>query len=436
MVTAFGHISGGHFNPAITLGFLVTRRIEAALAGVYWLMQFAGAAAAALLLWWIFPKEAIAPARLGAPLLHPSIGQGAGFALEAIMTAFLVLAVFATAVDERGAFKAVAGFGIGLVITMGVLAGGPLTGRGDEPVTRLRPGDRLQRLGELHLDLLRRPCGRVVRSPRCCTNGCISGPGHGPSRSARPRRGSKSRARAISPPPRQYARAVDSFQTADGRTLAFRREGSGPILVCHPGGPGFSSRYFADLAGLGDGFELILLHPRGTEGSDRPADSRAYQTADYVADLESLRDHLGLERMLLLGHSHGGVVAAAYAAAHPHRVERLVLASTLARFADEQDAAMEGGMNAKAGEPWYDDARAALEDEQAGRFDSDAELGELALREFPFYFATLRLGRARLPGDAPRRGAGRRRARFSSTTRSSRPSTCVPSCRRSRRRRS
>ncbi len=181
---------------------------------------------------------------------------------------------------------------------------------------------------------------------------------------------------------------MDSFETADGRTLAFRREGSGPILVCHPGGPGFSSRYFADLAGLGDSFELILLHPRGTEGSDRPADSRAYQTEDYVADLESLRDHLGLERMLLLGHSHGGVVAAAYAATHPTRVERLVLASTLARFAEEQVAAMEGGMNAKAGEPWYEDARAALEDEQAGRFASDAELGKLALREFPFYFAT------------------------------------------------
>jgi aquaporin TIP len=50
MVTAFGHISGGHFNPAITLGFLVTRRIEAGLAGLYWLMQLAGASVAALLL--------------------------------------------------------------------------------------------------------------------------------------------------------------------------------------------------------------------------------------------------------------------------------------------------------------------------------------------------------------------------------------------------
>jgi pimeloyl-ACP methyl ester carboxylesterase len=180
---------------------------------------------------------------------------------------------------------------------------------------------------------------------------------------------------------------VGTFRTADGRTLSYRREGEGPVLVCHPGGPGFSARYFGDLAGLGAVFTLVMLNPRGTEGSDRPSDPRAYETADYVADLDELRAHLGLERMLLLGHSHGGVVAAAYAAAHPDRVERLVLASTLARFAAEQEAVMEAAMDAKAAEPWYADARAALEDEQAGRFETDAELGELAIREFPFYFA-------------------------------------------------
>jgi proline iminopeptidase len=181
---------------------------------------------------------------------------------------------------------------------------------------------------------------------------------------------------------------MERFRTADGRTLSFLREGDGPLLVCHPGGPGFSSRYFGDLAGLGERFELVLLNPRGTEGSDRPADARAYTTDDYAHDLEELRRHLGLDRMLLLGHSHGGVVAQAYAAAHPEAVDRLVLASTLARFAEEHTTAMEASMVAKADEPWYEDARAALEDEQAGRFETDAELGELAIREFPFYFAT------------------------------------------------
>jgi pimeloyl-ACP methyl ester carboxylesterase len=180
---------------------------------------------------------------------------------------------------------------------------------------------------------------------------------------------------------------VESFRTADGRRLSYRREGSGPVLVCHPGGPGYSSRYFEDLAGLGGNFTLVLVNPRGAEGSDRPADASAYRTEDYVSDLDELREHLGLERMLLLGHSHGGVVAAAYAATHPDRVEKLVLASTLARFGPEQDQAMKQGMEARADEPWYEDAREALEREQAGDFQDDEELRGLAEREFPFYFA-------------------------------------------------
>jgi proline-specific peptidase len=180
---------------------------------------------------------------------------------------------------------------------------------------------------------------------------------------------------------------MESFRTADGRTLSYRREGSGPIFVCHPGGPGFSSRYFADMTGLGEHFTLVMVNPRGSEGSDPPEDVRAYRTEDYVSDLDELREHLGLERMLLLGHSHGGVVAAAYAATHPERVEKLVLASTLARFAEEHDRAMKDGMERRIAEPWYEDAREALEREEAGDFEDDEELRELARREFPFYFA-------------------------------------------------
>ena len=138
-VTFFGHLSGGYFNPAITLGLLVTRRIEAGLAGLYWLMQLAGSTVAALLLWWIFPKEAITPTRLGAPLLNNLIGQGAGFTLEAILTGFVVLAVFATAIADRGVFGGVAGFAIGLVVAIGVLAGGPLTGGAMNPARAFGP---------------------------------------------------------------------------------------------------------------------------------------------------------------------------------------------------------------------------------------------------------------------------------------------------------
>ena len=161
---------------------------------------------------------------------------------------------------------------------------------------------------------------------------------------------------------------MERFRTADGRTLSYRVDGAGPVLVCHPGGPGFSSRYVGDLVGLGEHFSLVLLDPRGTGGSERPPDARAYATEDYVADLQELRAHLRLDRMLLLGHSHGGVVTAAYAAAYPEHVERLVLASTLARFGEEQQQAMTAAMEARAGEPWYEDAQEALAREQAGDF--------------------------------------------------------------------
>ena len=178
-----------------------------------------------------------------------------------------------------------------------------------------------------------------------------------------------------------------SFGTSDGRKLSYRKLGHGPVLVCHPGGPGFSATYFGDLAALWEQYTLIMLNPRGTGGSTRPADRRAYEIDDYVADLEELRAHLGLERMLLLGHSHGGVVAQAYAAKFPGRVRALVLASTLARFASEQESAMQRGMEKRTGQSWYQDALAALEEEQAGNFETDKQMADLVFRELPLYFA-------------------------------------------------
>lgn len=177
------------------------------------------------------------------------------------------------------------------------------------------------------------------------------------------------------------------FTTADGRKLGYRRLGGGPVLVCHPGGPGFSSLYFADLAGLWERYTLVLLNPRGTADSDRPSDRRAYQISDYVADVEELRNHLGLDRFMLLGHSHGGVVAQAYAVAFPDRVSKLVLASTLARFAPEQEHAMRSGMEQRSNQPWYPEALAALEAEQAGEFQTDEQLADLVFKELPLYFA-------------------------------------------------
>jgi proline iminopeptidase len=180
---------------------------------------------------------------------------------------------------------------------------------------------------------------------------------------------------------------VAGLKTQDGRTLAYTRQGSGPTLVCHPGGPGFSSTYLADLGGLDEALELVLLDPRGTGGSDPARDPSAYAIDDYASDLEELREHLGLEQMLLLGHSHGGVAAIAYASSHPERVERLILASTLPRHGPEQEAVMQAAIEQRAGEPWYEDALAALKTELEGTFVDGRELMELVQRMMPLYFA-------------------------------------------------
>jgi pimeloyl-ACP methyl ester carboxylesterase len=178
---------------------------------------------------------------------------------------------------------------------------------------------------------------------------------------------------------------TESFRSADGLTLQYHRLGDGPLLVCHPGGPGFSSGYFAgDLGGLDELFTLILLDPRGTAESERPANAEAYSTDEYAADVEALRVALDVEQLNLLGHSHGGVVAAAYAAEHPALVRRLVLANSLARLHPEE---MERLKATHADEPWYEDSQQALEQELAGEFESPEELRDLAVREFAFYFA-------------------------------------------------
>jgi proline-specific peptidase len=176
---------------------------------------------------------------------------------------------------------------------------------------------------------------------------------------------------------------IEIFTTPDGLTLSYERRGSGPLLVCHPGGPGGSAAELRDFAGLDDTFELVLLSPRGSHGSD-PADD--YSLASYVADVEALREHLGVDRFDLLGFSHGGIVAMAYAAAYGERVRRLVLAATLAVWGDEAEEAMRRAIEARRDEPWFAEAQKAIEEEQAGEFSSAEELIANIQRQMPLYF--------------------------------------------------
>lgn len=139
MVSAVGHISGGHLNPAVTIGFWVTRRISTFGALLYWVSQLAGAVAAAYLLRAVIPEDTWRAVVLGTPDLAKDFSRTAGMIVEGIMTFFVVYVVFSTAADERGAFGKIAGFAIGLTVTMDILMGGPLTGAAMNPARAFGP---------------------------------------------------------------------------------------------------------------------------------------------------------------------------------------------------------------------------------------------------------------------------------------------------------
>jgi len=114
MVTAVGHISGGHLNPAVTIGFWVTKKISTLDA----IWRTVG---------------------LGTPDLALDFTRAHGMVLEGIATFLLVLVVFGTAADPNGAFNRIAGLAIGLAVTMDVLVAGPFTGAAMNPARAFGP---------------------------------------------------------------------------------------------------------------------------------------------------------------------------------------------------------------------------------------------------------------------------------------------------------
>jgi aquaporin Z len=137
MVTSTMTISGGHLNPAVTVGLLVTRRIDPVSAAAYIATQLVAACLAALLVKLLFPPQAVRGALLGVPVIASSVTLGQAIGLELILTFFLVSAVFGTVVSPDA--PRVAGFGIGLVLLFDILVGGPLTGAAMNPARAFGP---------------------------------------------------------------------------------------------------------------------------------------------------------------------------------------------------------------------------------------------------------------------------------------------------------
>lgn len=150
-------------------------------------------------------------------------------------------------------------------------------------------------------------------------------------------------------------------ETRDGLRLAYRLSGTGPPLVCQSGGPGRASTYLRDLGGLTASRTLVLLDSRGTGASDRPDSPDKLQAQHLADDLDDVREHLGLDTMDLLAHSAGAVVAQIYAAAHQHRINRLVLVTPSGRLQGHTGDDIPVIVESRRGEPGYDEAIAAHE---------------------------------------------------------------------------
>jgi len=130
-------ISGGHINPAVSVALWLAQKIDGRTLGQYVVAQLLGGVVGALLVKGLLPAVAGRVASLGTPQLAGAMGLFEGIGLEAVLTFFLVCAVFGTAVSTQA--PKVGGFGIGLAITVCVLAAGPLTGAAMNPARAFGP---------------------------------------------------------------------------------------------------------------------------------------------------------------------------------------------------------------------------------------------------------------------------------------------------------
>jgi aquaporin Z len=138
-VSIFAGVSGAHFNPAVTIGFLSTGRIAAPLAGMYIAAQLAGAVVAAAACKFIFPAGAVDASQLGIPLPGDWVTVPILFVTEFILTFLLMTAIFGTAVDGRAVSMKLGGFGIGLTVAFDILAAGKVTGASMNPARSFGP---------------------------------------------------------------------------------------------------------------------------------------------------------------------------------------------------------------------------------------------------------------------------------------------------------
>lgn len=135
MIAAVGAISYAHFNPAVTLGFLLMGRISLKQLWLYWSAELAGALAAMAALESLFGSPRLQAVQHGTTLLADNLSIGAAFALETLLSFFLMFVIASCVLQNH----ALAGLYIGAVVTLGALVGSSLTGASMNPARSFAP---------------------------------------------------------------------------------------------------------------------------------------------------------------------------------------------------------------------------------------------------------------------------------------------------------
>jgi len=164
-----------------------------------------------------------------------------------------------------------------------------------------------------------------------------------------------------------------------------------------PGGPGFAAAYMRGDADLfADTLQSFLIDPHGSGDSTAPRDPADYSPEGHARFYEEVREALGLDKVVVLGHSFGGTTALTYAALFPDHMEHCVAVAAFG-IGTEVDAAGGGGgeaafaamLDRHSNAPWYSEARPVMDQwtERILAADDPAEMEQMMIKVLPFYAA-------------------------------------------------